>query len=342
MFVHRSLALVLLVALVVASGCGGASSPPPERLVAPPAAGAIVYSVEVDPILLAYEQGMLVDGSGTVNLTETDHRVVRAVAGDGRLMVLEDYHDHGGGLYLRWQARSGRVHTVRLTVEPNEPVAVCGSDSAVYVDGAHLMRWDAGTSTPHRLATPLVPQRLSCSPTGRIAALTRTGALLLGDSSGGLSAMADGRYADAVWSSTDRLAACTEPVDDQPGRLMLIDESGAERRSLTQIGGGCALGWAPDGRHIAATSDTGRMIVACACTEEPHTVLAADAVGQPSWSPDGTAIAYTGFLDLRAVTYPTGHSVLIADDPSSIIAWLDPPASRRALRLADPYPCCGP
>ena len=101
---------MLLVALVLASGCGQASSPPPERPAAPPAPGAIVYSVDVDAILLAYEQGMLVDGSGTTNLTETDHRVVRAVADDGRVMVLDDDHDQGGGLYLRWQPRSGRVH----------------------------------------------------------------------------------------------------------------------------------------------------------------------------------------------------------------------------------------
>jgi hypothetical protein len=47
-----------------------------------------VYSGDVDAFLLVYQEGLPVDDRGTVNLTRTDHRAVRAVSSDGQLMVL--------------------------------------------------------------------------------------------------------------------------------------------------------------------------------------------------------------------------------------------------------------
>ena len=82
-----------------------------------------------------------------------------------------------------------------------------GGAAAVYLDGAHLMRWDVGASAPHPIVAPLTPQRLACSTSGRIAALTHDGTLMLGNASAGLRATGDGRYAYAAWSQADRLAA---------------------------------------------------------------------------------------------------------------------------------------
>ena len=175
--------------------------------------------------------------------------------------------------------------------------------------------------------------------TGQIAAMARDGTLMLGDASAKLRAIAGPRYADVAWSPAGQLAACTR---DEPGLITLLDPNGNEDRTLAQSGTGCRLAWAPDSHHIAATTDTGRLIVACTCPGRSLLLVGAHAGGTPTWSPDGTAIAYNGFLELRAVSYPGGHSVLISDNPSWLIAWLDGSASRRVQRLADAYPCCGP
>lgn len=341
MYRHRLLVSLLLAAELFASGCAGSSASTQRQvqLASPPAPGSIIYSVYVDLVMFSYEEGRVSGDGATTGLTETDHRAVRAASGDGRLIVLSDYHAESAGLYVRWQTRAGRHRTHLITGDVGAPVAICG-DTVVYVDQGELMRWERASAAPRSIPASMVPHRLSCSPEGRIAALGQDGTLMIGDTTTGLGTVIGGPYTEAAWSPTGRLAACAL-VSDGQGELILIDHTASEGRRLAPVGGDCQIEWAPDGRHIAATSDTGRLIVACTCASETPQVLANEAWGSPTWSPDGTAIAYGTIVDLRVAAYPGGRSVVVADEPADVVAWVRPPAARRLLALADPYPCCG-
>ena len=67
----------------------------------------------------------------------------------------------------------------------------------------------------------------------------------------------------------------------------------------------------------------------------------ASYAGDPVWSPDGSAIAYSRLFELYAVKYPHGRPVLVVDQAfPQAIAWIDDAAARRVRNLADRYPCC--
>lgn len=336
MTARRLPVLLLAFAALVASGCSqpAGTGDHKRNTTPPPAPGAIVYSVHAYGVLAGYEYGALVDDDGVTILTETDHRVVRAVSQDGRLMVLGDYHDRGGGLFARWRARAGGLRTHGLTADPSGPVAVCSARSAVYADGVRLMHWVVGAPAHRAIPGFAEPRVLACTPSGKIAALARDGTLMLGDATSGLRATAPGRYTDVALSPLGRLAACSAGGEERGG-LVLLDATGTPSRRLAQIGSGCALSWAPDGRHVAATSDTGRLIVACSCGERARVIAASQAWGNPTWSPDGRAIAYGNVFELGAVGYPSNHRVTVRNEEASVVAWLAPRASRRARRLSD-------
>lgn len=337
-------ALVLSLVALVGVGCGGSQSQPRPHRGRLPAAGAIVYAVYSDSVmgLGGYEEGRLRSGSvgSDVGLTETDHRAVAAASSDGRLMVVQDFHAKAGGLFARWSDPHGTIGVQELRSNPAGPFAVCGSRAVAHVVDDHLMLWQAGAGSGHRLATALPAAYVTCSSDGRrIAALGADGTLMLGTPSGRLETAGGLRLSAVEWApGGGSLAACTLP-GDEPSALVLVARDGSLRRRLADAGKRCEIAWSPDRRHIAFVSDDG-LRVACVCGGAAVRV-ARDGFG-PVWSPDGAAIAYERVVfGLYAVAYPSGRAVLISDELNARpVAWLDARAAGRVASLSDPYPCC--
>jgi hypothetical protein len=334
------------VAGCLLGACGGSHSGRTEHVGRLPAAGGVVYSVAFDsPIGLgSYQEGRLrgVPTKSDAGLTQTDHRAVTATSSDGRLIVIDDFHpEGGGGVFVRWRGTKGLVGTRRIRQSVFGPIAVCGSRAVAYADNDRLMLWSVGRAETRKLATPLPPRHVTCASDAKhIAALGTDGALMLGTTRAGLRAIGPLRFSAVEWSpDRSSLAACTLP-GDEPAALVLVARDGSIQRRMADARDRCEIAWSPDGRRIAFTDASGRLRVACACTEA--TVSVASDASSPVWSPDGSAIAYSrGPFGLYAVEFPTGQSVLIADDVfSETVAWIDERAARRVRTLADPYPCC--
>ena len=216
--------------------------------------------------------------------------------------MLGDYHGQGGGLYLRRLTPTG-YRTRRLTGDPNAPVAISGGDSAVYLDGARLMHWNAGANAPHPIAAPLTPGWVGCSETGQIAAMARDGTLMLGDASAKLRAIAGPRYADVAWSPAGQLAACTR---DEPGLITLLDPNSrsetARWHSREQADAGSGAASAPAAPPPARAGGPGGRppgprARAAAASERSLAARAAGAAGGASVRPEA-------LLELLAVFYP--------------------------------------
>ena len=334
---------VLVIVGLLGAGCGDSDSAPTVQVGQLPAGGAIVYSIHSDGALGlgAYEEGRLRSGppGSDTGLTETDHRAVLATSSDGRLVLVDDFHADGG-VFARWRGANGAVRTRRLRVGIAGSIALCGSRSVAYADDDHLMLWGVGSAAARTVAAPMEPRRVACSGDADIAALAADGTLMLGTAREGLRALGGGsRFSSVEWSPDARsLAACTLPAADTAA-LVLLARNGSLQRRLADAGDRCEIAWSPDRSRIAITDARGYLRVACVCDQVAVTV--ASSAWDPVWSPDGSAIAYSGLVGLHAMHYPSGRPVLIVDEMfPATIAWIDGMAARRVRNLADRYPCC--
>jgi TolB protein len=83
-------------------------------------------------------------------------------------------------------------------------------------------------------------------------------------------------------------------------RIMLVNANGSGLRQLTPPGGGSFAAWSPDNRTIVYVALAGNTTVLVTLdtrgSARPRRLTAKDGY-QPSWSPDGRRIAFTGRRD---------------------------------------------
>ena len=216
------------------------------------------------------------------------------------------------------------------------PVWAPGGKSLVFernlpywgTDRMRLMAVSARGGAARQLTTGPFDAMPSFSPDGRRIAFTRvvqslvapTASLFTMDGSGRHVArlLADGIDLSAAWSpdgrtiAFSRLESTSRPLRE--ATLYLADADGSNLRSLALHG--LSPAWSPDGRRLAFVSFDDANEPACPAASCPPSgelyVVGADGSGlrrltrsraddeHPSWSPDGSRIAFASGFDVRS------------------------------------------
>jgi TolB protein len=149
-------------------------------------------------------------------------------------------------------------------------------------------------------STPSPSALASASPV--MPAFHNNGAIVVWD--GGLRAInpATGKAAKGIqlpgvedaseptWSPDGTQLAYTVP-----GGLFVVDVATGQSRRIAYCGQeitGCTLAWSPDGSQIAVARGTSQLELIDPVTEEVTRLEAPSGTVQPTWSPDGTRIAF--------------------------------------------------
>jgi TolB protein len=223
-----------------------------------------------------------------------------AWSGDGRRLL---YDTSASGWPELWSMHADGSAPRRLTgtyrplAEPAWNVAgtrlAYASTGGVVIaraDGARLALLPGATpGEPSRDGSP------SWSPDGRriaVADATAGGASVLTVEGGQRSGLAvDG--AVPAWSPDGRTIAF---VDLDDGTVWGSAPSGADRHRLlpAAIHGVRGLAWSPDGARLAFSTDNGIYVAWPDARDPGRTVVRAVLPSRPSFSPDGSEIAYSG------------------------------------------------
>ena len=83
------------------------------------------------------------------------------------------------------------------------------------------------------------------------------------------------------------------------GAVWAIDPTGANRRQLlpASVSDADSIAWSPDGRELAFSTETGVYVSAADGTGAARRVVAAVRPGRPSFSPDGSQLAFAAGVD---------------------------------------------
>lgn len=207
-------------------------------------------------------------------------------------------------------------------------------------DRMHLMSVSARGGAVRQLTTGPFDAMPSFSPDGRRIAFTRvvqslvapTASLFTMNGSGRHvePLLADGIDLSAAWSpdgstiAFSRLESTSRPLHE--ATIYLADADGSNLRSLGQHG--LSPAWSPDGRRLAFVSFDDANEPACPAASCPPSgelyVVGADGSGlrrltrskaddeHPSWSPDGSRIAFASGFDVRSQGHPPWLMVIPA------------------------------
>jgi Tol biopolymer transport system component len=228
------------------------------------------------------------------------------------------------------------------------PVWAPGGKSLVFernlpywgTDRMHLMAVSAQGGATRQLTSGPFDAMPSFAPSGKRIAFTRvvqsvvapTASLFTMDRAGRHlePLLADGIDLSAAWSPDGKTIAFSrlESVS-RPLREATLYLAGADGSNLRSLGlHGLSPAWSPDGRRLAFVSfddrnDTpcqaascppsGELYVARADGSEPRRLTRSKADDEhPSWSPDGSRIAFASGFDLRSQGHPPWLMVIRA------------------------------
>ena len=124
-----------------------------------------------------------------------------------------------------------------------------------------------------------------------------------------------------AWSPNHSKIAYSRHIDSEHTRSIFVmnaDGSNKQRLTTGPAGGDGSPSWSPDGTKIAFERTASQLLVMNANGSNQHAIITG-TVQFPQWSPDGTLIAYFGDSGLISVVNPDGTNPhLIPNVPASI------------------------
>jgi hypothetical protein len=146
---------------------------------------------------------------------------------------------------------------------------------------------------------------------GRIAFVGLVGITTMNSAGGDLQQLAPAGSAGPAWSADGSKLAYYAFVDVQPGdmhhtEIFVVNADGTGRQQLTfttALGGPAFPTWSPDGSKIAFQNDSDRRIYVMNSDGTGVTPLTAGPDFTPSWSPDGSKIVFASLRDGVAEIY---------------------------------------
>ena len=140
-----------------------------------------------------------------------------------------------------------------------------------------------------------------------------------------------------AWSPRgDQIAFVNRPERGEPKSLIYtVDPNGKNLQVIYEdsderIG---EIAWSGDGTQIVFSRDRGRIAVLDTVTHEVHTIdVPADNLEAPTWSPDGRAIIFTGYIKFENLERRRGVFIINRDgNPVRTILMDTPPSTTDGL-----------
>ena len=295
------------------SGTGESAYPPIDESLAIPVGTPLAFEGEgrVERFVVRTTEG---DRSSPNAIVDTDgsSASVPTEPGDYLLWVAADWEQGSGSFYLRVRATAGPDSS------PPEPTG-----AIAFIDGNQafgpIAVLDPASGTTERLTGKSFSSvSLTWSPGGSLIAVTN--AVLEGNGEIVLVSTETGEIVrtmpietnlhpqDLAWSPDGRSLAFTSTVQ----RLYMIDADGSNLRSIsTDDRRALGIGFSPTGDEIAFVGDRGDLGVVNLVSGETRLLVADRGIGySPTWSPDGTRIAFS-------TDGPEGMSINVVDADGS-------------------------